>query len=221
MLITLLQLIWVFFYIGLFGFGGGYAMISLIQFEVVNNHAWMTAGEFANLLALSQMTPGPISINTATYVGFTVFQSSGYGFAILGAVVATVALCLPSLLMMGFVIKLLFRNENNRYVQAVFSGLRPAVAGLIFSTGALMMFNFDAVHNFVMNASDSFSFEWKTENFGDGIAEHIISALICIVSFVALFFYKANPMKLIVIAGIVGFVCYYLLGMDWFYAQNW
>ena len=66
-----LQLFWVFFKIGLFGFGGGYTMVSMIRMEVVDNYTWMSAAQYADLLALSQMTPGPISINAATYVGFT------------------------------------------------------------------------------------------------------------------------------------------------------
>ena len=83
---VLLKLFYVFFKIGMLGFGGGYAMLSLIQFEVVDHYAWATLGEFSDMLAISQMTPGPVSINTATYVGYAVA-------GLPGAVVATIALC--------------------------------------------------------------------------------------------------------------------------------
>ena len=83
-----------FFEIGLFGFGGGYGMLSLIQSEVVHHHAWMTSAEFTNIVAISQMTPGPIGINSATYCGFTAVKNAGMGqtMAMLGSVTATFAL---------------------------------------------------------------------------------------------------------------------------------
>ena len=84
-----LKLFWSFFKIGLFGFGGGYGMISMIQFDVVDKNGWMTNSEFADILALSQMTPGPISINCATYIGY---NQGG----IIGAIFTTFALCLRS-----------------------------------------------------------------------------------------------------------------------------
>lgn len=213
MLILCLQLIMVFFRIGLFGFGGGYAMISLIQFSVVNDYGWMNTSEFANLLALSQMTPGPISINAATYAGYQVPLSHGYGLgnAILGSAAATIALVLPSLLMMWAVIRFLFKNEGNQYVQYIFSGLRPAVVGLIFSAGLLMMIDCDLIYNFVSGASDTLELAWKQENFGSNLKEHIISVAICVSTFIAVYFYKKNPMYLIVISGLFGFSIYYLI----------
>ena len=84
------QLFFTFFVIGLFTFGGGYAMLSLIQNEVVVNHAWITAQEFTDMVAISQMTPGPIGINSATYVGYAVTGN------IFGSLVATIAVSLPS-----------------------------------------------------------------------------------------------------------------------------
>ena len=206
------QLATVFFHIGLFGFGGGYAMISLIQFSVVNDYGWMNTSEFANLLALSQMTPGPISINAATYVGYQVPLSHGYGLlaAISGSLTATFALVLPSLLMMWAVIKFLFKNEKNRYVQYLYSGLRPAVVGLIFSAGLLMMVDCDLIHNYVEGASNHLEIAWKQENFGSNLKEHLISAAICIATFVAVFFYKKNPIYLIITSGVLGFAIYYL-----------
>ena len=174
-----LQLIYVFFKIGLFGFGGGYAMISLIQFEVVDHFEWMTMQEFADILAISQITPGPISINSATYVGFNVA-------GIMGATVATLALCLPSIILMFFVIRFLFANIENRYVQYVFSGLRPAIAGLIFTAALLLM---------------------NVENFPDaGIGKNNLSIIICAATFIASYFYKVNPVLLIILAGACGFL---------------
>ena len=97
-----LNLFYSFFKIGLFGFGGGYAMISLIQGEVVNRHHWLTSGQFTDIVAISQMTPGPIGINSATYVGYTSVVNAGYGHAwgVLGSATATFAVVLPSFVLM-------------------------------------------------------------------------------------------------------------------------
>ena len=131
-IIMFLKLFWSFFKIGLFGFGGGYGMISMIQFDVVDKNGWMTNSEFADILALSQMTPGPISINCATYIGY---NQGG----IIGAIFTTFALCLPTILLMAIVITWLFKNKENHYVKALLSSLNPIVVGLIFSAGVLMM----------------------------------------------------------------------------------
>ena len=91
-----LQLFISYLKIGFFGFGGGYAMLSLIQNEIVEQRGWITAQQFADIVAISQMTPGPIAINSATYIGYTV---AGVG----GSVVATLAVCLPALTVMLWV----------------------------------------------------------------------------------------------------------------------
>jgi chromate transporter len=168
-----LQLFWVFFKIGLFGFGGGYTMVSMIRMEVVDEYQWMTAGEYADLLALSQMTPGPISINAATFVGFT---QAG----ILGAVLATFSLCLPSLLLMAFVISLFFKYKESPYIKEPMALMTPVVAGLIISA-ALMMCDresFTSVLSFVI--------------FAGTVAAH--------------YFFKVNPILLIVISGVLGWI---------------
>lgn len=97
-----LQLFYTFFKIGLFGFGGGYAMLSMIQGEVVTRYGWLTAQEFTDIVAISQMTPGPIGINSATYVGYTTLVEAGYsaGIGILGSCIATFAVVLPSFILM-------------------------------------------------------------------------------------------------------------------------
>ena len=99
MILLYLKIFWTFFKIGLFGFGGGYAMISMIQAEVVSNHGWMTNGEFTDIVAISQSTPGPIGINSATYVGYTSVVNAGYSslWGTLGSLIATFAVVLPSL----------------------------------------------------------------------------------------------------------------------------
>ena len=97
-----LKLFITFFEIGLFGFGGGYGMLSLIQHETVENHHWLSTAEFTDIVAISQMTPGPIGINSATYCGYTAIHNAGYSdlMAVLGSTTATFALVLPSLILM-------------------------------------------------------------------------------------------------------------------------
>ena len=91
-----------FFEIGIFGFGGGYGMLSLIQHETVEHWHWLSSSEFTDIVAISQMTPGPIGINSATYCGYTAIYNAGYGHwvAVLGSATATFALVLPSLILM-------------------------------------------------------------------------------------------------------------------------
>lgn len=121
-----------FFKIGIFGFGGGYAMLSLIQSEVVVRHEWLTAAEFADVVAISQMTPGPISINSATYIGYTTTGS------VWGSVLATLGVCTPSLVLMligGYFFKKL---SGNPYVLQVMRSLRPVIIGLILSAALIL-----------------------------------------------------------------------------------
>ena len=127
------QLIYVYLKIGLFGFGGGYAMLSLIQFEIVDRHHWLTLQQFTDIVAISQMTPGPIGINSATYIGYSVTGS------VWGAVVATVAVCLPSFLMVLFISYFFVKFKNNKYVNAAMSGLLPMSVALIGAAALLLM----------------------------------------------------------------------------------
>ncbi len=166
-----LELFWVFFRIGLFGFGGGYGMVSMIRMDVVDNYQWMDAAEFADLLAVSQMTPGPISINTATFVGFT---QGG----VLGSVVATLALCLPSVMLMVLVLSFYFKHKESEYVKKPMSFLQPVVAGLIIAAAILMC---------------------NRETFSSWLSFVIFGGTV-----VAQYFYKVNPILLIVIAGVMG-----------------
>ncbi len=128
-----LQLFLTYFKIGLFGFGGGYAMLSLIQNEVVIKHSWLTQQEFTDIVAISQMTPGPIGINSATYIGYTVTNS------VWGSVVATFAVCLPSFIIVLAIARAYRKFRSNRYVDNAFKGLRPVTVGLIASAALLLM----------------------------------------------------------------------------------
>ncbi|MBO5345438.1 MAG: chromate transporter, partial [Paludibacteraceae bacterium] len=128
-----LQLFITFFKIGLFGFGGGAAMLSLIQFEVVEHYGWITVSEFTNMVAVSQVTPGPIGINCATYAGYLATGS------ILGSAVATISLVLPSFIIMMLLIVFMTKMKNNKIVDSVMSLLRPTVVGLIAAAALLLI----------------------------------------------------------------------------------
>ncbi len=175
-----LQLFYAFFKIGLFGFGGGAAMIPLIQFELVEHYAWLTSTEFTNMVAVSQMTPGPIGINCATYAGYL---ASGNVF---GAALATFALVLPSFIIMMLVARMLQRFKNNPYVEAAMSGLRPTIVGLI-AAAALLLVN--------------------EETFGPNCADWV-SWLLFVVAFAATKWLKVHPILLIVLMAVVGLVIY-------------
>lgn len=127
--------------IGFFGFGGGYAMLSLIQNEVVVQHGWMTNAQFADIVAVSQITPGPIAINSATYVGYTVGMQLGHTWCgILGSLIATLAVCLPSLTLMILVARFFLRLKDNRLVEGAMRGMRPVVIGMIAAAALLLIF---------------------------------------------------------------------------------
>ena len=179
-----LQLFYTFFKIGLFGFGGGYAMLSMIQGEVVTRYGWLTSQEFTDIVAIRQMTPGPIGINSATYVGFTATGS------VWGSIIATLAVMLPSFILMLAISKFFLKYQKHPVVEAVFSGLRPAVVGLLASA-ALVLMN---AENFSSPKEDMYSF--------------IISCLIFLVAFVGTRKYKINPILMIVACGIAGLILY-------------
>lgn len=128
-----LSLFWAFFKIGLFGFGGGYAMISLIQHEVVEVHHWISVSDFTDIVAISQTTPGPIAFNTATYIGYTATGS------VWGSAVCTLAVSLPSIILMTLVCRFFFMFRDNAYVAAILGALKPTVIGLIAAAALLLM----------------------------------------------------------------------------------
>ena len=182
-----------FFEIGLFGFGGGYGMLSLIQNEVVRTHGWMTMSEFTDIVAISQMTPGPIGINSATYCGYTAAQHAGYDgiMAILGSATATFALVLPSLILMIIISRMFLKFMDNPTVKHVFLGLRPAVVGLLGAATLMLM---------------------TPENFGTPISDpwrFWISVALFISCFIGTKFMKINPIRMILYSGFAGLLLLY------------
>ena len=129
-----LQLFLTFLKVGFFGFGGGYAMLSLIQSEVVVRHGWLTGQQLTDIVAISQMTPGPIAINSATYVGYTVTGD------IFGSMLATAAVCLPPLTLMALIVIFYQKMRNNRYMESAMRWMRPMLAGMI-GAAALVFLN--------------------------------------------------------------------------------
>ncbi len=190
MIILFLRLFWTFFLIGLFGFGGGYAMISMIQGEVVSHYHWLTTGEFTDIVAISQSTPGPIGINSATYVGYSSVVNAGYSHAwgVLGSFIASFAVVLPSFVLMLLISKFLMKYRHHPSVEHVFQGLRPAVVGLL-AAAALLLIN--------------------RENFGslhDCPWQFWISVGIFCFAFVSQRVYHINPIRIIIMCGVAGFL---------------
>ena len=127
----LLRLFWEYFKIGLFAVGGGMTTLPFL-YDVADKTGWFTYAQLADMIAVSQSTPGPIGINMATYVGYTVG-------GIPGALVATAAMIIPGITMVLIVARMLQKFRGNRFVEAAFYGLRPAAAGLIAAAGALVV----------------------------------------------------------------------------------
>lgn len=182
-----------FFQIGLFGFGGGYGMLSLIQTETVIHHHWLSTAEFTNIVAISQMTPGPIGINSATYCGYTAIHNAGYGMpmAVLGSATATFALVLPSFILMILISKMFMKYMKTQAVQSVFTGLRPAVVGLLAAATLLLC---------------------NEENFNSPITNpwHFwISIALFVATFVGTMWLKINPIRMICFAALAGLVLLY------------
>ena len=182
----LLQLFWTFFKIGAFTFGGGYAMLPLIQAEVAA-HGWMDAEELINFVAVSESTPGPFAVNISTFVGLRLV-------GIPGAICATLGVALPSFVIILIVAKCFQRFKNSRIVQGCMSGLRPAVVGLI-ATALLSV--------------------GQTVFFPDGIAfgaAFFVSLGVFLLSAV-LAFKKLHPIWIIVISAAIGVAAGYGLGL--------
>ena len=179
-----LELFLTFFIIGMFTIGGGYSMLPLIQNEVVNVHGWIDETTFTDIVAISQMTPGPIGINSATYVGYEVLLKSGSSefMSILGSFTATFAVVLPSFIIVLLLCKVYEAWKNHPIFRGVMSGLKPAVIGLI-GTAAITL---ATPENFI---------DWK-------------SFVICIVAFIALYFKKVGPFAIIGLGAIVGLLVY-------------
>lgn len=173
-----------FFIIGMFTIGGGYAMLSLIQNEVVTVHGWIDDTTFTDIVAISQMTPGPIGINSATYIGYEVLNQSGASefLCVLGSFTATFAVVLPSFIIVLGLCKVYDKWKNHYMFQGVMNGLKPATLGLI-GTAALGL---ATPENFI---------DWK-------------SYVICILAFIALYFKKLSPFSVIGIGALAGLIIY-------------
>lgn len=174
-----LQLFLSYLKIGFFGFGGGYAMLSLIQQEVVVSRGWISAAQFTDIVAISQMTPGPIAINSATYIGYEVA-------GIFGSIIATTAVCMPCFVIMLSLAKFYLRVRGNRYMEGAMAGMMPVLVGMITAAALLLMFP---------SESDGASFidTWSWVIFG-----------ICVV----LNMLHVNPILLIALSAVAGVLIY-------------
>ena len=188
-----LQLIWAYLKIGLFGFGGGYAMLSMIQGEVVTKYQWLTTSQFTDIVAISQMTPGPIGINSATYVGYSAVVNAGYSPAmgVLGSAMATFAVVLPSFILMFTITKILIKYRETDLVDTMFSLLRPTVVGLIAAAALILM----TPENFSTPSINPWQF--------------YISIFLFVAAFVGTQFFKINPIKMIIVCATAGFILFY------------
>ena len=192
-MIIFLQLFYTFFIIGLFGFGGGYGMLSLIQTETVMHHHWLSSAEFTNIVAISQMTPGPIGINSATYCGYAAVHNMGLSntMAIFGSITATSALALPSLIFMLLISKMFLKYMKTPAVQSIFMGLRPVVVGLL-AAATLLLCN---AENFSLPSINVWQFS--------------ISIGLFIATFIGTMWLKINPIRMICYAAVAGMLLLY------------
>lgn len=185
------QLFYTFLLIGAFTFGGGYSMIALIQNEVVVNRHWLTAAEFTDLLAVSQMTPGPVGINTATYAGYTAVINAGYPqwAAVCGSLLASISVIIIPVTLMFLLGRWLLDHKDNPRVAAVMRVLRLTVVGLI-AAAALGLLGRESFGTFGFNK------------------QFIVSVLIFAAVFILSWRYKKSPILLIVASGLVGLLVY-------------
>ncbi|MGI5958587.1 MAG: chromate transporter [Massiliimalia sp.] len=173
-----LQLFWSFIQIGLFSIGGGYAAMPLIQAQTVEHYGWLTMNEFTDLITIAEMTPGPIAINSATFVGIQIAGLSG-------ALVATLGCILPSLLIVSLLAFIYYRYQNLSLLQSILSSLRPAVVALIAAAGISILLQ-------VLFSGQSISmehFSW-------------IGAILFLTAFFALRKLKWNPILVMVLCGV-------------------
>ena len=190
-----LKLFWTFFKIGLFGFGGGYGMLSLIQNEVVENHQWISNSEFTDIVAVSQMTPGPIGINSATYVGFKAMENAGMTRteAVCGSLLASFSVMLPSFILMLLISAFFMHYKDHKSVQTVLKWLRPVVVGMLAAAVLLLL---------------------NEENLGGFQRDNLqlyVSIGLFVLAFIATYVWKIGPIKVILLAGLFGGIFYSLV----------
>lgn len=179
-----IELFCTFFIIGIFTFGGGYAMLSLIQSEVVVNHGWLTAEQFTDIVAVSQMTPGPIGINSATYVGYSVTNGMGYSHfaSVCGSLVATLAVVLPSFIIVLTICRLFMKFRKSSLFASMMKTLRPVVIGMIAAAAGILV------------TGENF-FHWSSWFLFCG-------------AFVCCQWLKTNPIYVIIAGGVIGLLIY-------------
>lgn len=181
-----LELIWSMIQIGLFSIGGGYAALPLIQKQIVEIHGWLTLTEFADVVTIAEMTPGPIAINASTFVGIKVL-------GIPGGIVATLACVLPSCIIILILAKIYYRYRSVSTMQSILEGLRPAVVGMIASAGLSI---------FLLAVFAGQALPSSPEDV------NLIALAIMVISFILLRIKKLSPIKVIIISGLIGLVVY-------------
>ena len=197
-LMLLGQLAWTFFVIGAFTFGGGYAMLSLIQNQVVVEHPWISESAFTDIVAISQMTPGPIGINSATYVGYNVLYSAtgSQVLGVCGSLTATLALILPSFLIMLLIVRFYLRFRSSRLYAGTMDWLKPAVVGLIGAAAVILIWK-TTWTGFMP------SVQVVSENFPDWKSWVLLGG-----AFAAGYWGKMNPIHLILAGAVAGLLLY-------------
>lgn len=183
-----LRLIWSYLKIGFFGFGGGYAMLALIENEIVTP-GWISEQTFTDIVAISQMTPGPIGINSATYIGYVAPGVSSPALSspvwgILGSLLCTLVVVLPSFVLVRYVGHYITRHRDSAVLKGIFASLRPVVVGLIASAALLLM---------------------NGQNFGTTSPDIAKSIVLAVASLAVVLFTKIHPIAVIIAAGIIGY----------------
>ncbi len=193
----LFELFYTFLLIGLFTFGGGYSMIALIQSAVVEEHSWLTAQEFADILAISQITPGPVGINTATYAGYSAVIAEGYptAMAVAGAVIASLAVLILPLTLILVVGRWLLKHKDQAPFDTLFRGLRLTVVGLIAAAALSLMPS--AFAPTPTGTITIFDFQFSFFNL-----------IIFLAVFALSLWKKVSPILLILLSGLLGLIIY-------------
>lgn len=198
MISLFLQLFWTFFLIGMFTFGGGYAVIGVIQSEIVVAKGWISESVFTDIVAISQMTPGPVGLNCSTYVGYEVLKQAGASelTAGLGSLTASLAVVLPSFIIMLAIVKIYDTFRKSPVFSGVMSALRPAVAGLIGAAAIALMF-------YIRFGGSGLEAGILYDNFPDWKSWGIFGA-----AFLLSFWKKAGALKVIFGAAVLGILIY-------------
>lgn len=181
-----LKLFFSFFQVGLFSFGGGYAAVPLIQSQIVEKNGWLTLGQFADLITIAEMTPGPIAVNCATFVGT---QLAG----LTGAIVCTLGCVTPSFIIVLFLAKLYVKYRNLSAMQGILTGLRPAIVAMIASAAASLLLL--AVYNTDLSSLSEGSVQW-------------VEVILFLAGLFVLRKYKINPIAVIFGSGVLGTLIY-------------